>query len=264
MAIQTTLATRFWFKTIMMVIVCFVLGVWGVYDLVITIPWENEAASRHEFLTLQLQPAMDPPYDPQKRINVSELLQTRISNGDGKDEHWLASMKLFKDALDGGDEHVQRAANETLASDSTLYDVIKPSKFDWYMQWVFAICIPFAFYYLFVYIKMRNKANIYRYEDDGTLTTPEGTWAPEDIIGIDMSRWIAKTGNARSTWTAKVDVGEDKKIVLDDYLFKDMHLIIGAIGHRFYPNEWTPIAKSVKNESKESLCNDDTGSQEED
>ncbi|MBT6270043.1 MAG: hypothetical protein HOI88_06815, partial [Phycisphaerae bacterium] len=93
------------------------------------------------------------------------------------------------------------------------------------------------------------RASLYSYENDGTLSTPEGTWSSEEIIDIDMSRWIAKTGNARSTWTAKAVVSPDTKILLDDYMFTDMHLIIGALAHRFYPEDWTPLAKRVKVES---------------
>jgi hypothetical protein len=61
-----------------------------------------------------------------------------------------------------------------------------------------------------------------------------------------MSRWIAKSGNSRSTWTAKVIVGDNQPILLDDYIYNDMHLIIGALAHRFYPDQWTPLAKRVR------------------
>lgn len=244
-----------------MAIVCLVLGIWGVYDLVVTIPRDLEYATRHKFLVEDVQPAMDSELGSTERSDALEKLQVRIIESDGLDQHWLDSMELFSGAIDGGNELIQRDAIAVLAEDSKLFDVVKPSKFDWYMQWVFAICVPFAFYYLYMYMKMKNKAAQYSFSDDGTLSTPEGVWSSEEIVGIDMSRWIAKTGNARSTWTAKAIVSPDKKILLDDYLYTDMHLIIGAIAHRFYPEEWTPLAKRVKIETADEET--DTPAQEE-
>jgi hypothetical protein len=40
-------------------------------------------------------------------------------------------------------------------------------------------------------------------------------------------------------------------ILLDDYVYKDVHLIIGNLAHRFYPENWTPLAKRVKVEKQE-------------
>ena len=95
---------------------------------------------------------------------------------------------------------------------------------------------------------MSKKAGTYRLEEDGTLVTPEGSWVHDEIVDIDLSRWIAKTGNARSTWTATVILSDGTKILLDDYVYQDMHLIIGNLAHQFYPQEWTPLARRVKTE----------------
>ena len=78
-------------------------------------------------------------------------------------------------------------------------------------------------------------------------------WTAEEIIDIDMSRWIATTGNARETWKAKAVTNDGQTIVLDDYIFENMHLIIGSLAHKFYPKQWTPIAKRVKVEELESV-----------
>ena len=232
-----------------MVVVCFVLGLWGIYDLVVRIPWEEQAVERHKLLIEDIQPALETGMASKERAASLVVLQTVLVTG--ADEHWTTSLEIYTAALGGPPGDLQVNAQSRIASDSKLYEVTKPSKFDWYMQWVFAICIPFAFYYLYLYFKMRGKAIVYCFADDGTLTTPEGTWNSEEIVGIDMSRWIAKTGNARSTWTAKAELGGGKKVVLDDYIYKDMHLIIGALAHRFYPEEWSPLAKRVKNESED-------------
>jgi hypothetical protein len=247
----------------MMAFVCLVLGLWGVYDLVITIPRDIEYSARHKFLVESVQPAMDSPLGSIERGDALIHLQERILESDGLDQEWFNSMELFAQAIDGGNKLIQRDAKAVLATDSTKYEVVEPSKFDWYMQWVFAICIPFALYYFYMYLKMKSKASLYSYENDGTLSTPEGTWSSEEIIDIDMSRWIAKTGNARSTWTAKAVVSPDTKILLDDYMFTDMHLIIGALAHRFYPEDWTPLAKRVKVESVDEGIDELSRQQEE-
>jgi hypothetical protein len=95
---------------------------------------------------------------------------------------------------------------------------------------------------------MTNRAKAFRLNDDGSLTTPDGSWSANEITDIDMSRWIAKTGNARSTWTAKAILEDGTTVLLDDYIYQDMHLIIGRLAHQFYPDEWSPLARRVKSE----------------
>ena len=63
-----------------------------------------------------------------------------------------------------------------------------------------------------------------------------------------MSRWIAKTGNARSTWIAKVIVDDDHQpVILDDYIYQRY-----ASHHRCHwltdsiPIKWTPLARRIK------------------
>ena len=92
-------------------------------------------------------------------------------------------------------------------------------------------------------------------EDDGTLRTPTGTFSAAQIVDIDMSRWCAKEGDRRSTWTAHVVTSDGKRILLDDHDFKNMHLIIGAIAHRLMPDKWTDHAKNAAetNDAAESM-----------
>jgi hypothetical protein len=47
--------------------------------------------------------------------------------------------------------------------------------------------------------------------------------------------------------------------LLDDYIYKDMHLIIGKLAHRFYPEDWTPLARRVKVEVVETEERDTVG-----
>jgi len=154
--------------------------------------------------------------------------------------------------MQGGDLTLQQRAVDLVDEKLLEYgSITPPSTYDRPMQWLFIICLPFGLYYFWVYWKMSKRARAYRLEDDGTLSTPEGTWSADHVVDIDMSRWVAKTGNARSTWTAKLILDDETSLLLDDYIYQDMHLIIGTYAHRFYPQDWTPLAKRVKNEDVE-------------
>ena len=58
MALHTTLATRYWLKTIIMAIVCIVLGLWGIWDYVVAIPKAETGATRDALLDDTVRPAM--------------------------------------------------------------------------------------------------------------------------------------------------------------------------------------------------------------
>jgi hypothetical protein len=260
-ALRTTLATRFWLKTIIMAIVCIVLGVWGIWDYVVAIPRAEIQSSRASLISGVLQPALITEMGSLERDEATVILNQRIANSKTKDTQWIVPLEVYRTALNGGGIEIQNEANELLEQEITLYgNVTPPSKFDRPMQWLFILCLPFGFYYLWKYVQMKKKAGMYCLDNDGTLTTPEGIWQSGEIIDIDMSRWIAKTGNARLTWTAKVVVDNDEFVTLDDYIYSDMHLIIGALAHRFYPEGWTPLARRVKTASDDL---EDTGSEEE-
>jgi hypothetical protein len=246
-ALQTTLATRFWLKTIIMVIVCLVLGVWGIWDYVVKIPREEMQASRALLISNTIQPAMITEMGSLERDEATVTLNVIISEDGAQNPLWIASLEVFRNALNSVGKNIQDEAYALLVSELAIYgNVTPPSKFDRPMQWVFILCLPFGFYYLWKYVQMKKRSRIYCLDNEGTLSTPEGIWQSSEIADIDMSRWIAKSGNSRSTWTAKVIVGDNQPILLDDYIYNDMHLIIGALAHRFYPDQWTPLAKRVR------------------
>lgn len=259
MAITTKLATRYWLKTIVMAIVCIVLGLWGVWDYTVAIPEREQAANRSLVLKVvntalatergsaerdkaAVRIALSLKNDVTKPTEESSSKQWDLDNTAG----WIKSLKLFQAAVSGGDLETQEQAAVVIEDGLNQYgSVTPPSKYDRPMQWAFILCIPFGLYYLWAYTKMFSRAKLYRFDDQGNLTTPEGTWAADEITDIDMSKWIASTGNARATWTARVITSEEESVLLDDYIFEDMHLIIGALAHRFYPHQWTPNAKRV-------------------
>ena len=174
------------------------------------------------------------------------MLNAALEEDDGLDPQWSDALVVFGGAVSGNNVDSQQKAKDLLETYLNKYgNVTQPSRFDRPMQWVFILCLPFGFYYFGAYLKMSNRAKKYLLDDDGTLTTPEGTWTAEEIEGIDMDRWISKTGKARTTWTAKVIVKGHAPVLLDDYVYKDMHLVIGKLAHKYYPKEWTPLAKRV-------------------
>ena len=107
-------------------------------------------------------------------------------------------------------------------------------------QWAFISCLPFVPY--FVWMFLATKRRVYRLDDDGTLHTPEGTWARGDIADIDMRRWMAKS----IAWVVSSD---GTRIKLDDYKFRDLYLIIGSIASRLHPDDWTSEAKPIDGKS---------------
>jgi hypothetical protein len=258
-AFTTKLSTRYWLKTLIMAVVCVVLGLWGVWDYVVAIPEKEEAAMRAVVLK-SVNAALNTERGSTERSDVSVLVDLALESsanepvgepsGDqmdlGNKAGWIASLEVFQSALSSGDFELQTQAETLINSGLNQYgNVTPPSKYDRPMQWVFILCIPFGFYYFWAYGKMSARAKNYSLDGEGTLTTPEGVWAAEEITDIDMSRWIAPTGNARETWKAIAITGDGQKIVLDDYVYENMHLIIGSLAHRFYPEQWTPVAKRV-------------------
>jgi len=79
----------------------------------------------------------------------------------------------------------------------------------------------------------------FRMEDDGTLQAGKDRIAPDRIADIDMSKWMSKS-------IATVVTTDGKRIVLDDYKYRGMDKIVGAIATRFYPDDWTPDARDLK------------------
>ena len=60
-----------------------------------------------------------------------------------------------------------------------------------------------------------------------------------------MSIWMKKS-------IARVEVkGETGPIVLDDYEYENVYLIVGALAHRFHPDAWTEEAKPVKDDAED-------------
>ena len=245
MSITTNLATRYRLKTIIMAVVCLGLGLWGAWDYLVAIPRAATESGIANTMRI-VKNGLDAPLGSEQRDEAILVLRVAIERNNSPNDNWGDSLQTLVTAVEGGDRQLHLESMLIIDDFLNKYgSVVAPSKYDRPVQWLFILCLPFGFYYLWRYSKMSRKAKAYSLDDDGTLTTPEGSWSEIEIADIDMSRWIAKTGNARSTWTAKVITSDGNKILLDDYVYQDMHLIIGKIAHRFYPDRWTPLAKRV-------------------
>lgn len=121
----------------------------------------------------------------------------------------------------------------------------RPSAYDRPTQWAFMLCLPFVPWCLWVYFA--TKQRVYRLDDDGTLHLPKAdvsanagqVWTIDQIEDIDMSLWMKKS-------IAWVQHHDGTRVKLDDFKHKNLHLIVGAIASRLYPDEWDAEAKPIK------------------
>ena len=215
MAIRTTIQPFVLWRNAIFAILCLAFGLWGWYDYSIKIP--NSEADCLAF-------------DQAKEISKKlETLSATMPLNNAQTVEFVAAKKTI-------DEITTRNSGAPT----------KPSQYDRTMQmWLYIIGCGLLGTPFFVWPIVQTLKKKYVLQDDGTLLSPQGTFTVDQIAEIDMSRWCAKEGDRRSTWTATVVTTDGKRIVLDDHDFKNMHLIIGAIAHRMMPDTWTPEAKRV-------------------
>jgi len=215
MAIRTTIQPFVLGRNAVFTILCLAFGLWGWYDYSVKIP-DLEADCV----------ALDTAKEEVKKF------ETQSATADLKENEkaqWNASKKVV--------EEITRRNGGAPT---------KPSPYDRTMQlWLYIIGCGVLGTPFFVWPILQIVRKQFVLEDDGTLRTPTGTFSTAQIVDIDMSRWCAKEGDRRSTWTATVVTSDGQRILLDDHDFKNMHLIIGGIAHRLMPDQWTADAKRV-------------------
>jgi hypothetical protein len=209
MAIQSTVAKGYAARMVFSAVLFLGLGLWGVYDYVVAIPAKQDK------------------YDQfvQKTQRKEEL-----------DREKAAGVMPDQAKMD---EYDQIGQWLTAQKDTPT----PPSALDRATQWFFIASLPFAPWFLWLYVKARRQS--YRLDDEGTLhfvgdpALGTGAWSQNEIADIDMSRWMAKS----IAWLVKTD---STRLKLDAYLHKDLHLIIGAIANRMHPDDWDAEAKPIK------------------
>ena len=211
MPIETTLQPRQKWWNILYTVICAVLGLWGAYDYWVTIPRKEEEVARYEAAATKAE-----ELEAKARANT---------------------------AAPGGAQ--QLSADDVMAYESAKAIVDKgkpvaPAAYDRPVQmWLYVIgCgVMGAPWFLWQWLAAARVR--FRMEDDGTLEAGKLRVAQDHIADIDMSKWMSKS-------IATVVTTDGKRVVLDDYKYRGMDRIVGAIATRFYPDDWTPDARDLK------------------
>lgn len=216
MAIQTRLKQSFLIWNLVYLVITAGLGIWGAYDYWVTIPERERLANEYQELNNDLRE-----------------LDERAQNNLPLTPEQITRYQEIKEVL------AAPPFENTPPQPPAAYD--RPLNFWVYFIGCGVLSAPWFLWRLFT--KRRNGPML---EDDGSLVTEKGTFPAENISGIDMAKWMLKS-------TAKVQVADQEDpIVLDDYVYQDTYLLVGALAHRFYPEEWTEEAKPIKPEDEES------------
>ena len=226
MAIETTLQPRHKWWNLFYAALCLLFALWGAYDYWVSIPAREAAANEYE-------QAVNTVSELQGKAQAA-VQATQAAPGVGAN---ITPDELARyEAANKVVEKYKGAAPQRPAA----YD--RPVQLWLYMVGCGVLGAP---WFLWEWANAARKR--YRLEDDGTLTAPEGTFPRDQIADIDMSRWMSKS-------LATVRLADGRTIVLDDYKFRDMHLIVGALAVRFYPDDWTEEARDRKRlRAKEAL-----------
>lgn len=208
MPITSKPAKGYTWRTIIVAVVSVVLGVWGIYDYAVAIPRQFAQVQRFEQITREIEEFQA----EQRKLTPEERKLTP----------------------DEGRETYDRLMNEL----SAMGTPSPPGKYDRFIKGlIFIPCLPFGLYLIGFSVHLCRRT--YRLDDDGTLHLPQGAWKPQEITDIDMGRWMKKS-------IAHVVHANGQRAKLDDYQYRDMFRIVGAIAARLHPNEWDTDAKLLK------------------
>jgi len=205
MAIETKVQTKLTLQNTAYVVLCLGLALWGWYDYSIKIPAQQSAFEEYA---------------------AAEKTKSELEN--------LAKATTLSDA----EKEQFRAASDVLLRYKDEKPA-EPAAYDRPVQlWLYIVGCGVMGVPYFAWAQFSLSRRRYRLDDDGTLHAPEGTFAPERIVGLDLTRWMAKS-------IATVEVEGGTKIALDDYKYKHVEDMVAALAARFYPGEWTSDARPI-------------------
>ena len=270
--LTATIAPGYWIRAVLIALMCLVLGLWGVYDYVIAIPNAERMSERRE-VTQEVKNALESTGDAKTAAAArSAALQTidgrhghtRLVIGHAQDEcgpaRWrygMAGHASGMEELSSGHNRFERntdARNATSRigrrrSHGTLWRSpatggLRPSDpVDVHRITPLRTVLPLGL--------IKYGPRTYELDADGSVHTPEGVFSHEQIEDIDMNRWMAKS-------TAELVLVDGRRVKLDAYIYKNLHLIIGSVAHRLHPDAWTEDARQVKKDkSTESASDED-------
>ena len=187
--IKTTVQTKFAVQRIMLIVICVVMGLWGVYDYTVKIPGKARAYERGQ-VCVQVAQALDPKSSPEDRARATEGVDRELKKlwdlgiGDEtdvvddkfaqtqkvlesikarNDEAWLARLLLFRTGLQEAERRSSGAATTQRFDDAVRVardgvnetaEITPPSKFDRATQWLFILCLPFVPFFAWSYFKV--------------------------------------------------------------------------------------------------------------
>jgi len=279
MSVKTSLQRRILFQRLFMIVVCAVLGVWGLYDYVIKIPVNQTLVARGEVYrevrrsievavsfppgsvearnaVLQGHGAIREALAPMLEAGRTDAGDTRLDSAKFMDqlrarneEQWFQELLLMDVAL----QEVSMGLRESDGSMSAEFGVFVDEFLLPRVNATAAISPPSDFDRLIqwafilclpmvpwlAWALIRDSRGGYTLDDDGTLHYPGGSIGSDAVADIDMKRWMAKS-------IAEVVASDGRRVRLDDYIHRDTHRIVGAYAHRFYPDAWTTEAKEIR------------------
>lgn len=221
MPIVTRVQKRQTIQNVAYAVICLGLGIWGWYDYAVTIP--RDQAAFDEFMAAEAS-----------KSDLEERSRTAMLTDEQKREF--------------------RAAEEVLARYTEK--PTEPAAYDRPVQlWLYIVGCGVLGTPWFLYAQWNLQRRRYRLEDDGSFHAPEGTFAKDDLVGIDMSRWMEKS-------IALVETRGGARILLDDYKWSGIEDIVAALAARFHPGEWTSDARPIGDPKSRDTVAADTSARE--
>jgi len=202
MAIETRIQPRQTLQNVAYSVICLGLAIWGWYDYSVKIPTAEAAfaeytAAAERNVALEQASKQRPLTEPEKADYNS--VQTVLSK--------------YKEK----------------PAEPAAYD--RPVQLWLYIVGCGVMGVPF-----FVYSQWQLSRKKFRLGDDGSFACNEGQFTAGQIVGIDMSRWMAKS-------IATVEVEGGTKIALDDFKYQGVEEIVAHFAARFEPGKWTSDAR---------------------
>lgn len=208
MALESRIRPRiFWFN-VGYAVLCAILGAWGAYDYWERIPRQDAAFAEYRSATERVKRYADMSVPGAPRLTAEQ------------EADYQAARQVV-------DKFASGAPTPVAAYDRPL------------QLWVYMIgCGILGTGWCLVSV-VRTSSRSFALDDDGTLRIGARAIGRDDVEGVDMSRWMAKS-------IAKLRMRGGEILVLDDYKYTGLHLLVGHYAHRFEPQRWNADATPVK------------------
>lgn len=205
MAIETRIQKRQTIQNGAYAIICLALGLWGWYDYAVKIPAQE--AAFQEFV-------------------AAEDTRTKLEK--------LALVTPLND-----EQRAEFSQVRTLLEQKYKEKPVEPAVYDRAVQlWLYIVGCGVLGVPWFIFAQWNLSRNRYRLNDDGSFESGTTKISAEQLTGINLSRWMAKS-------IAQVQTADGRKIDLDDYKYKGVEDIVAVLAARFHPGEWTSDARPI-------------------